>query len=268
MAKNLIIAKTAPEAVEAKNSASAFLAGGTEAERLGTTVTADTLILLKNVPDLDRIEEADDSLKIGALCSFEKTLEDPRVPDYLKTALRFMAARTKRNMATVGGNISVCRSDSYLLPTLLASGAELEILGKDGEKKTIAVRDYIASKDACADCLITALLVRTEGISILSKRYANTAESHAALTVSMGKSGGSFSIGAAVRNAGIFTLDGLAEKMNSGSPMTEDNIVGWCRTWDGAEIRDDFFGSEAYKRYLLGVTLAKMYADLQGGDRK
>jgi len=267
MAEKLVIAKTVQEACEAKNSASAFLAGGTETERLGSAVNAETLILLKHVPGLDGIEDTDAFLRIGALCTFQRALEDSRVPDYLKTAFKFMASRTKRNMATVGGNIAALRCDSYLIPTLIAAGAKVEILDASGEKSIAALDYYAENRKRYADALITALLLSHDPVTVLSRRYANTAESHACLTISAGKNRNGFAVSAAIKNAGVFSLRELAEKMETGEALPEEEILGWCRSWTGAKISDDMFGSEAYKRYLLGVTIAQMAESLRGENK-
>jgi len=268
MAEKLIIAKTAEEALQAKNATSAFLAGGTETERLGSLVHADTLILLKHIPDLNRIENKDGYFRIGAMCTFEEVLEAGPVPDYLKTALRFMASRTKRNMATIGGNISIFRSDSYLIATLIAAGAKLEIANASCAGNIVSVEEYGKDRKKYQDSLITALLLSQEPVTVFSKRYANTAESHAYLTVSMGKRGGKYKIGAAIKNSGVFSLTELAREMENDPSLSENTILDWCKSWSGAEIKDDMFGSEAYKRYLLGVTVAKMSSDMRGGDRR
>jgi len=268
MARQLIMAKTAAEAAEAKNAASAFLAGGTETERLGSLVHADTLILLKNIPGLDEIGDSGEFLKIGSMCTFEKALESDLVPDYLKTALGFMASRTKRNMATIGGNISIFRCDSYLMPTLIAAGAKLELLDASGSRNIVCAERYAEEREKYRDCLITALLLTKADVRVFSRRYANTAESHACLTASMGRCGDQIRIGAAIKDSGIFVLKELAEMMEKDPSLAEDGIMSWCRSWNGAVIRDDMFGSEAYKRYLLGVTLSDMYHCIQGGDVK
>ena len=265
MAEKLIIAMTAEEAVSAKNPSSAFLAGGTEIERLGSLVEADTLILMKHVPGLSTVEDAGDSLRIGALCTFQKALEDSSVPDYFREALSFMASRTKRNMATVGGNISLCRCDSYLMPTLMAAGASLELLDKDGMKSTIPVSGFCKARKDYDGSLILAVLLPKDSGRVLSRRYANTAQSHAVLTVSMSARDGVFTAAAGIKHTGLFLLKDLFLKTADGSPMTEEDFRNYAGDFR-ADIPDDIFGSPAYKRYLLGETLFMLYSKLQGGD--
>ena len=97
--------------------------------------------------------------------------------------------------------------------------------------------------------LITAVMVKEDSsVRILSKRYANTMESHAYLTIAMGREKDQFRIGLAIKGCGIFLPD----------------IMNWGVSWKKAGVRDDMFGTEEYKRYLAGVTLDQMYEKLGG----
>ena len=108
MATQLLMAKSPEEAIGAKNATAVFIAGGTELNRLGTdaATAADTLISLKKCAGLNEIKDAGDKVCIGAMCTFQQIAESEKVPAYLKEAAHFMASRTKRNMATIGGNIA------------------------------------------------------------------------------------------------------------------------------------------------------------------
>ena len=136
---------------------------------------------------------------------------------------------------------------------------------------TVSLQEYVqgrgahrkaadADKEApCCCCgkkqLITAIIVpkETDGFRIISKRYANTVESHAYLTIAMGRKDDAYRIGLGIKGSGIFTPD----------------ITNWSVAWKQAEVKDDMFGSEEYKRYLTGTTLDDMYEKLsgEGGDQ-
>ena len=160
MVKQLIIAKTAEEAVSLKGQRSAFLAGGTEINRLGTSCDASRLIGIGRVPTLDGINEYTDAekgtryIRIGAMSTFQDIIESPLTPAYLKEACRFMGSRTKRNMATIGGNIALRRTDSYLYATLLASHAKLDMMCKDGAVIRKCTRAYLEDYKTYSDMLI------------------------------------------------------------------------------------------------------------------
>ena len=274
MATQLLTAATIKDALEAKGTDSAFLAGGTEVNRLGSSVEAGTLISLRRIEELKEVKEKDDYICIGALCTFQQAVEEDLVPEWFREACLFMASRTKRNMATIGGNIAVARTDSYLIPTLIAADAKLALSGKDGDQvKTVL--EYIggsgcsAGADACgadADAVITHICLPKDPGFVKSVRYANTAQSHAALTVAFAaKDLDHVNMAAAVKNGGIYHLTDLAAAIEKDHDVSEETLVNMVLECEGAEFPTDMFGSEKYKRYLLGVTVAGLLADAKKG---
>lgn len=269
MERNVIIASTLEEAVGCKTPDAAFYAGGTEIGRLGSPVDAKTLILLKKIPELYGIRVTGDPetenpsgswLRIGAMCSFQEILDCDAAPAWLKTAVRYLASLPRRFKATVGGNIASWRSDSYLIPTLLAAGAKLEIAGMEGGedpdkngngavpgRRILALKDYMEEREQLGNWLITAVYADlSDDLKVLSEHFSNTAQSHAYLSLAMGKKGEDYRIGMAVAGCGIYA----------------PGILSWSRAWKEAGVRDDLYGSEEYKRYLAGITLDKFYERL------
>lgn len=269
MERNVIIASTLEEAVGCKTPDAAFYAGGTEIGRLGSPVDAKTLILLKKIPELYGIRVTGDPetenpsgswLRIGAMCSFQEILDCDAAPAWLKTAVRYLASLPRRFKATVGGNIASWRSDSYLIPTLLAAGAKLEIAGMEGGedpdkngngavpgRRILALKDYMEEREQLGNWLITAVYADlSDDLKVLSEHFSNTAQSHAYLSLAMGKKGEDYRIGMAVAGCGIYA----------------PGILSWSRAWKEAGVRDDLYGSEEYKRYLAGITLDEFYERL------
>lgn len=249
MVKQLLFAKTAEEAVCLKGQRSAFLAGGTEINRLGTSVDATRLIGIGRVPTLDGIDEYTDAeegkryVRIGAMSTFQDIIENPLIPEYLKEACRFMGSRTKRNMATIGGNIALRRTDSYLYATLLACHAKLNLLCKDGAMIRSCTKCYLEKQKDYADMLIVSVLVPVEAV-VVSKRYSNTVQSHAVLTVSAGLSDGKLRVAAAIK----------------------DTYLGFVpEDVQDLDFKDDIYGSPEYKKYLLKVTVDDLVKKVTGG---
>ena len=255
MERKWISAETAENAAAAAIPGSAFLAGGTEINRLDSLVEADTLISIRRIPELQVIEAGDDEVKIGAACTFQALLEDDRIPAYLKEALSFMASRTKRNMATIGGNIAVCRCDSYLLATLLAADAKLCVMDKGGAVTKTDLSAYVKEP---VPGLITAVVIPASIPFIASKRYARTAASHAFLTVSVAKADGAYRVAAAIRNTGVMLFPVLAQMITDDADVTEETLIETIRGCKGVDFKDDMHASANYKQYLLGVTIATM----------
>ena len=162
MATKLLMAKSPEEAAVSKTASAAFVAGGTEVNRLGSDIAekSATLISLKRCSGLDGIEEDAGYVTIGAMCTFQDLVESGKVPGWLKEAALFMASRTKRNMATIGGNIAAKRSDSYLIPALSAAGAVLELLGSDAKTERIGIAEYLDG--AYDDKLIVSVTVEKD----------------------------------------------------------------------------------------------------------
>lgn len=284
MVENLIIAKNIAEAVSCKASckasckeSSAYLAGGTEINRLNGTVDATTLVSIGRIAELDGMSYVDDPrkgscttsskfLRIGSMCTFQEIVESKDAPLWLKDACRFMASRTKRNMATIGGNVALMRDDSYLYATLLAVGSLLELVDIEGNTMFKCTRKYMNEHKSFKDCLIAAVLVPKNAV-VASRRYANTAESHAVLTMGAGIVNGELRLAAALKGTGVFLMPHLSDLISKGA--TEEEVLDAAKNHSGVEVKSDMFGGEAYKRYLLGITaydLAKKVL-AQGGGR-
>ena len=269
MAGQFLAANSAKEAAGLKNAKSAYLAGGTEDNRLYSSVSAETLISIRGIGELKKIECADGCVSIGAMSTFQEVIDCELVPAYMKDACRFMGSRTKRNMATVAGNIAVGRDDSYVLATLIAAGASVELMAADGEECEIAVLDYVNGKDTYADALITAVKIPESIPFIASKRYANTVQSHAYLTIAVaGADLEHLTIAAAIKDSGIYSLYDAAAVIAGKPDITEEELIQWARDWKGAEIGSDWAAGEDYKRYLLGLTISLMLDDARKGGLK
>ena len=260
------MAKSPEEAIGCKTPSAIFLAGGTEVNRLGSDAAAeaDILISLKKCSGLRQIEAAGGKVRIGSMCTFQQMIDSDEIPGYLKEAAHFMASRTKRNMATIGGNIAAMRSDSYLIPVLYAVRAQLSVLTQDGEKE-IRIDSYIDGAEAADDMLITAVTVPADANAV-SKRYSNTAQSHAVLTMSAAVTDEGFCMAGAVKNAGILHFSDLERAFLDDPDISEEAIIRMVRDCKGLETADDMFGSDAYKRYLIAVTAFDLRGKLAGKE--
>jgi carbon-monoxide dehydrogenase medium subunit len=123
-----------------------LLAGGTDligAMRLGAE-RPDRLVSLKGISGLDSIREDGGVLRIGALARISTILASSVVEQRCRalheSTLDFATPQI-RSMATIGGNI--CRSSpgADTVPPLLAYGAELSLIGRDGER-TVPLADF------------------------------------------------------------------------------------------------------------------------------
>jgi carbon-monoxide dehydrogenase medium subunit len=96
------------------------------------------LIDITGIPDLTRIEDADDAITVGA-CITTANIEDGRLPgrglQILPAVAMHVAYRAVRNRGTIGG--SLCHADPAAdwAPILCALGAECLIVGENGRRR-------------------------------------------------------------------------------------------------------------------------------------
>ena len=116
-------------------------AGGTD---LMLQDQAETeLLFLSDIKEMHAIWEDAEYLRIGAACTFTELLESTLVPEFLKAALRKLAAPAIRNMGTSGGNIcnGSPKADSALIYYVL--DAKLRLCHKGGERLVPIQKFYV-----------------------------------------------------------------------------------------------------------------------------
>ena len=104
----------------------------------------DVLVDLNRLDDLKRISVAGDTLELGAMTTYTDLLTSSEVEvarPVLAEVCAMIADVQVRNRGTIGGN--VCSNDptNHLPPLMVALGAEMVILGPDGER-TVPASDF------------------------------------------------------------------------------------------------------------------------------
>ena len=117
-----------------------FLAGG---QSLGPMlnlrlVQPDLLVDITAIAELKQVEETADGITIGS-CITHADIEDGRVPDVTRGALRAVAAgiayRAVRNRGTIGGSIVHADPSADWLSALAALGASVIARGVQGDRR-------------------------------------------------------------------------------------------------------------------------------------
>ena len=198
-----------------------YLAGGTDDLRLGGAAAGKDLIDITGF-DFNTITERDGKIYIGALCTLQDVSESELVPDFIRDAAKLCASFARRNSATVGGNLGLRRSDSYLAAALTAANAVLKSVTPHGDEDK-AIGEYLTSN---CKRLITHVVVE-KGRKGSVKRFGNTSASHAALI--------------AAESEGNYALS------VSGSPLAYGKTPELSKNMT---FTDDLTGSAAYKKYL------------------
>lgn len=201
-----------------------YLAGGTDDLRLGGAAEGKDLIDITGF-DFNTITEKDGKVYIGALCTLQDVVESDLIPSFIKEAALFCASFAKRNSATVGGNIGLRRSDSYLAAALTAADAVLKSVTPHGEEDK-AIGEYLQS-----DCkrLIEYIVIDKNRTGWV-KRFGNTSSSHATLIAA--ESNGTYALSVSGSSFAYGTAPNLSEQMT---------------------FVDDLTGSAAYKKYLASI---------------
>ena len=277
MIQEFLIAKDTEDALKLKrnNPKSVFYAGGTEINRLNSTIGAKTAISLANL-GLDSISDEGKSIRIGSMVTFQQLVDSALVPQWLKDAALYCGSFTKRNMATIGGNMAMCSDHSYLGPVLLASRARIltanitEVLSYNEDN--IPIREYHAYHTQFSGTLLLGFLLAKDSRFVSSLRYANTVQSQASVTIGFGatKNGEGVidhvRVFAAVKGTGLQRLSAVENAIENGELTTKQDVQ--LSAGHAIEAKDDSTGSSSYKRYIAGEGIGQLFSDFISGGAK
>jgi len=106
----------------------------------------DVLVDLNRLDELKRISVAGDTLEVGAMTTYSQLMASSEVEvarPVLAEVCALIADVQVRNRGTIGGN--VCSNDptNHLPPLMVALGAEMTILGADGERTVPAAEFFL-----------------------------------------------------------------------------------------------------------------------------
>ncbi len=232
----------------------AFLSGGTHLNWGPVKAKYSTLIDLKKIVPVN-VENNRGWIRIGARITLQELADHPKVPEALREGARFVVSRQVRNMATLGGNIAARRTDSNLIPALIALDARL-IFGKGEET---SVEEWVASQK---DEPIQQILISEDHRWVLTRRVSRSTNAYPVIcaAVALGKDpkivlGGSYPAGtrlskteAAVKREPDISREALEAVITSEAVPAED-----------------IHGSREFKTYLTAVTVADMVEQCRKG---
>jgi carbon-monoxide dehydrogenase medium subunit len=95
------------------------------------------LVNLKTIPGLDKIEQDEKGLRIGALNRHHDILSSPAIQKFcpvLSEAASKIATPPIRHMGTIGGNLCHADPAADFPPSLIALGAKLKLVSEEGER--------------------------------------------------------------------------------------------------------------------------------------
>lgn len=143
------------------------LAGGASLVAMmnAALIAPSLLVSLRDIEALRGIvQEADGTLRIGAMTRHRETASEPRLSGTLgvvRSAAGNIANPPVRNMGTMGGSISLADPGADYPPSLVAAGAMIEIASPAGTR-LVAARDFFVDWYTTAlepGELVTAILL-------------------------------------------------------------------------------------------------------------
>ena len=249
-----------------------LLAGGTALvlqmkQRFAQPAHVIGLRKLAGANGLGAIEDAGDTLRIGALCTL-KQLEDSgnlreRIP-LLAETVSCVATRRIRSMATMGGALVNGDPNQDPPPALIALGATVELTSSAGVR-TCPVEDLSVDyyeTDVRPGEVLTAVNVpipSDDTYGAYLKFLPRTADDYATVSVAAVVSHNADDTCREVRivlgAAGVTPVRATsAEEMLRGQELTDGVIRAAAATVpDAVDPLDDFRGSANYKREMAGV---------------
>jgi len=242
-------------AMKAADSEAVYLAGGTQVNRapLDRELPKSVIDLRDAVPSKINTEGTD--LVIGAMASLQDVCDDERVPLPLRNAAGFIPTRSVRNQATIGGNIGAGRSDSYIIPTLIA----LDAVARTTEGN-IRVEEYVSGNhqelilDIHVPVPVGACIAVKESRSHLALPVVSAAVSLTAEDASPedGPTGACVAVGCVAKKT--IRLTEVEEGIVSGRLVDRADLEEAIR--NAVSPRTDILGSAEFKKHVNGVVIA------------
>ena len=215
-----------------------IIAGGTIVihqmkERVGV---CKFLISLKSVQGMDRIRfDEKEGLRIGALTNLKSVAESEVVREKYKIladACKLLGTPQKRTMGTIGGNICCKFPTAETVPVLIALGAEVRIIGAEGER-LVAVQDVnksLKQGELLSEICIPALPAGTTGgyVKFATRDRFDYATASAAVAITS-KNGSCEDIRIAIGGVAAKRAE-KAESVMKGNKITKEIIDKVART--------------------------------------
>ncbi|SDH39941.1 molybdopterin-dependent oxidoreductase FAD-binding subunit [Propionivibrio dicarboxylicus] len=247
---------TVDEAVRLKRQygdKAVFMAGGSKLNAAPTRTDKKVAISLAGLR-LDAVALDNGQLRLGATLTLQQLIDDSRVPVALREAAGFVYSRNLRNQSTLGGELCAKQDEAVLTPVLLALDAEL--IYADGA--VVALERFLAGGADSADALLVALRLPDPERPCATRKVARSVAGLRVLTAAVALS----SAGPCIAVEGV-TPTPLRLRDIEARALNDAALEQAVSAAVAPE--DDLRGSVAYKRYIAGIVVADLLADLSSG---
>ncbi len=240
----------------------AYYAGGTHLNYPPTENSATKAIGLSGL-GLHKIDRDAEAVVIESGVTLQRIIDSEEAPKPLKEACGMVITRNLRNMATIGGNIAANRSDSPIVPYLIACQAQIVL----DDQRAVPIEEYIAGDN---EGLILKVRLPISAGRFSVKRVTHSANGLPILTVAVKIEKKGTRI-----NTAIVVVGGLEERARRLGEIERELLAGRFSETEEMERQvadllqptDDFLGSGEYKRYICGITVGDCIREcLEGGE--
>lgn len=253
MIKEVFKPASLEEAVKLKSSTVHYLSGGThinwtpvtEFRKAEGKPEIEKVILLQGLLS-SKIRKESSELSIGAGVTLQELIDASEIPDALKKAAGYIASRNIRNMATIGGNIAANRSDSYVIPCLIALKADVET----ADEGIMRVEKYI--REEKSNLIKSIVLPPLDGVCVVDAVYKSSG-SYPSVTTAVMVSKREVVIAVGCVSKHVVRLKKLEESVLNGSLKGAELAAA---VEQEVNPKGDLLGSVKYKKYLSGTMVA------------
>jgi len=243
------------EAVELRKKEQAvYLSGGTWVNWAGSDIHPQKVVLLEDLlPDM--VEKVNDGLEIGSGITLQTLMDAEDVPGPLRQAAGFIFSRSVRNMATLGGNIAANRTDSCVIPALIALNARIKTVGG----AEIPVEDYLTQGEGT---LIEWVVLPKVAGRCMVDRAALSSAAYPTLTFAIRVAAGEAVVALGCVADRVIRLQGIEEKIISGALAGEENIFNavYAAVDPPAGLKE----SSAYRKTIAAAMVARAVMECRG----
>ena len=279
--RRLFIARTLDDAVRfrAEHPTARIVSGATDVgvqHNHGRDI-GDTLLGIRDVPELTSITVDDDNVRFGAAATWTDVLNvvDETFPAFDPILLRFGSPQI-RNIGSIGGNLANGSPIADSVPFLFALDATIEAVSPRGRRRIPIDRFYTGYKQLSLDDdeLIAAVTVRRPGpndhlwLSKVSRRAdMDISTFTAAIFVSADDAGVITAARVAMGGVGPVVLRiREAEEAMIGQPLNLETLDNAGRlAAEQITPIDDVRGSADYRRRLARNVFHKFFHERAGG---
>ena len=143
------------EALEKATDKTVLLGGGTDLLIMTRKKhpSIDRYISLGKMPELEKIEEQEGFLKIGAMATHRQIAGNPLVKKYfpaLSMACSHVGSQQIRNKGTIGGSLANASPAGDMMPCVFLFEGEIEIYNKNQEYRRISGEEFLVGNQRTA----------------------------------------------------------------------------------------------------------------------